>query len=378
MNKSVLFVTTISRTVEAFLIPHILYFLEKGYKVGVASNTQDNKLEELAELGVSIHHVPFSREITDKRNAGSYRIINKIIQQYHILHLHTPISSFVTRMAASKEHSIIYTAHGFHFNENGTWVTNFLFSAAEKLAGFKTNKLIVTNQDDLTAAHKVISKHKIQFVGGVGVDTSVYNIDNYSDSEKKNLKDELNLDPNKRVITHIAEFNQNKRQIDVVEACEILKQKTDNFIILLVGEGDDFRDIQKQIYDRKLDEYIKCLGFRGDIPRILSITDIGLLVSIREGLSRSVMEMMAMNIPVIATNIRGNRDLITNEENGYLVPIKNPSLLALRCCQLINNRTLCKQYGEAGKSKIEHQHSINHVLEQMEMVYRELGLLGNS
>ncbi|PLR68569.1 MULTISPECIES: glycosyltransferase family 4 protein [Bacillaceae] len=378
MKNSVLFATTISRTVEAFLIPHILYFLEKGYKVGVASNTQENKLENLEKLGVTIHHVPFSRAVTDKGNVVSYKIIKNIIKHYHILHLHTPISSFVTRMAASKQHTIIYTAHGFHFNENGTRITNFLFFAAEKIAGFKTNKLIVTNKDDLAAANKVISKQKVQYVGGVGVDTSVYNIDIYSEKDKEDLKHDLKLDLNKKIITHIAEFNQNKRQIDVLDACEIIKQKTENFIILLVGEGEDFKDIQKKIYDRKLDAYIKCLGFRDDIPRILSITDIGLLVSIREGLSRSIMEMMAMNIPVIGTNIRGNRDLITHEENGYLVPIKNPHLLAEKCLQLLNSENLCKQYGESGKRKIEHQHSIHHVLEQMELVYMELELLRNS
>lgn len=372
MNNRVLFVTTISRTVEAFLIPHILYFLEKGYKVGVASNTQDNKLENLEKIGVTIHHVPFSRAVTDKGNVVSYKIIKNIIKHYHILHLHTPISSFVTRMAASKQHTILYTAHGFHFNENGSRITNFLFLAAEKIAGFKTNKLIVTNKDDLTAANKVISKQKIQYVGGVGVDTRVYNSDIYSDSEKENLKRDLKLDSNKKVITHIAEFNHNKRQIDVLDACEIIKQKTDHFIILLVGEGEDFKDIQKKIYARKLDAYIKCLGFRDDIPRILSITDIGLLVSIREGLSRSIMEMMAMNIPVIGTNIRGNRDLITHEENGYLVPIKSPYQLAEKCYQLLKNENIRKRFGEAGKSKIEQQHSIYHVLEQMELVYREL------
>ena len=105
MNKKVLFVTTISRTVEAFFIPHIHYFLKKDLKSGLHLILKIT-LENLEDLGVTIHHVPFSRKLIDKTNVVSYRIIKNIIKHYHILHLHTPISSFVTRIASSKKHTL--------------------------------------------------------------------------------------------------------------------------------------------------------------------------------------------------------------------------------------------------------------------------------
>ena len=375
MKKKVLFVTTISNTIESFFIPHIHYFLSKGFEVGVATNIEDNNLESLAKLGVAIHHVPFSRKLIDKANLSAYKILKGIIKKYHILHLHTPISSFITRIGSSKNHKVIYTAHGFHFNEHGMWLTNFLFFSAERLAGLKTNKLIVINTDDLVAAKNIVSKKKLHHVNGVGLDISIYQTDKFSEEEKQKVKLELGLEPDEKVITHIAEFNDNKRQIDVVNVCELLKeQKTQKFTILLIGTGENMDKIQKHINDRNLERYIKCLGLRRDVPRILSITDIGLLVSLREGLPRSIMEMMAMKIPVIATNIRGNRDLIEHGVNGFLVPIKDVSQITEKCLYLLNNETISMQFGERGREKIENQFSIEKILHQLEVIYKEMDL----
>lgn len=374
MSKKVLFVTTIIRTVEAFLIPHIHYFISKGYEVGIATNTENQRLTNLEKIGVNIHHIPFSRKLINKDNLTSYKMLKSIIKQYPVLHLHTPIASFLTRMASSKEQIVIYSVHGFHFNENGTWLSNYLYKLAEKTMGLKTEKLIVTNKEDLSAAKSIVSEKKIHYVHGVGLDINLYDDNHFSVKAKQQIKTELGLDLNSKIITHIAEFNENKRQIDLVNACELLKEKMENFTFLLVGNGENFDRIKRIIHDRNLDKYIKCLGFRTDISTILSITDIGLLVSIREGLPRSVMEMMAMEKPVIGTDIRGNRDLIVNGENGYLIPIKDPVQIAEKCYLLLNNVDLMKQFGEKGRELIQHQFSIANVLQEMELIYQELQL----
>ena len=191
----------------------------------------------------------------------------------------------------------------------------FYFSQRKNSAGLKTDKLIVIDDDDLVAARDIVPKKKLHHVNGVGLDIRTYQAGNFQNRKKQEIKLELGLEPSEKVITHIAEFTDNKRQIDVVNACELLKeQTTQKFTILLIGTGENRDKIQKDIKDRNLEGYIKCLGLRRDIPRILSITDIGLLVSIREGLPRSIMEMMATKVPVIATNIRGNRIFLLKME----------------------------------------------------------------
>lgn len=371
-HKSILFVTTISRTVEAFLFPHIDYFVKKGFRVGVASNMDVHHLHSLEKIGVTLHHVPFSRSVLNKGNLASYKIIQSVLPQYQLLHVHTPIASFITRMASSKHHDVIYMAHGFHFNENSSCLTNLIYRLCEAIAGFKTTKLVVTNTEDLAAAQKIITKKKIHYVHGVGLNVNEYDKQHFSAEDLLRMKASLGIEMNRKVITHVAEFNENKRQIDIVNACVLLKQRMDNFTIVLIGQGDHFDRIQQQIRDRQLDKYMMCLGFRKDVPDILSMTDIGLLISIREGLPRSIMEMMAMKIPVIATDIRGNRDLVFNGETGYLVPIKDPEQIADKCFYLLNDDNKIKTFGENARKVVEDQFSIEKVLHEMELIYKEL------
>ena len=371
MQKSILFVTTISRTVQAFLLPHIRYFLDRGYRVGVAANTDAESLQQLTEMGVAVHHVPFSRKVLCRENWAAFKRIKKVSNGYAILHLHTPIAAFLTRMAASKQHRILYMVHGFHFHKGGRAPVNWAYMLAEKLAGLRKQTIVVTNQDDLIAARKLLSNNPIHYVHGVGVDIERFKKRVQSKEEKKKRKAGLGIDEDVHIITHIAEFNDNKRQLDVVHACALMKKERTDFVVLLVGSGESETMIRRAVHEQGLGHHIKCLGFRTDIPDILAITDIGLLVSIREGLPRSIMEMMAHRIPVVATDVRGSRDLVENGETGCLVPVKTPAAIAEKCLLLLENKQLASQMGKKGYEKIEAHFSLPSVLREMEYIYGE-------
>ncbi|PPA70135.1 glycosyltransferase family 4 protein [Jeotgalibacillus proteolyticus] len=372
MKRRILFVTTISRTAEAFLLPHIRYFLDRGFAVGVAANMDDGSIDQLKALGVCLHHVPFSRSLFHPGNIKAFFKIRSVSKNYSILHLHTPIASFLTRMAALKQHITIYTAHGFHFNEQEGFIKNAIFKLVEKIASYKTSKLVVTNTDDLKAAKELFKNTSISHVHGVGVDTDIFFPKKTTPGEKAFLKQQLGILPDKKVITHIAELNENKRQIDVIEACEKLKKSRSDFVFLLIGKGDKKEELEKEIKERGLENEVKCLGFVRDIPSILSITDIGLLVSLREGLPRSLMEMMAMEVPVIATDIRGIRDLVVNGHNGFLIPVKSPSRLSEYCSILLKFPAIAKRFGKQGRKKVNQHYALPIILQEMEAVYNEL------
>jgi len=237
MNKKILFVTTIIRTVEAFLMPHIQYFIDKGFEVGVATNTDGGSVEDFKEMGVAIHHVSFSRSMLDWKNIKAYTEIRSVCKEYDMIHVHTPIASFLTRMASSKKQYTIYTAHGFHYNEQESTVKNLFYKTMEKIGGMKTSQLIVTNKDDWNVAQKWFPSLRIAHVHGVGVDTQRFDRHQFTSEQRANLKAQLGISLETKVITHLAEFNDNKRQLDVVEACEQLKEWDQNWMVLLVGKG---------------------------------------------------------------------------------------------------------------------------------------------
>lgn len=373
--KKALVVTTVSSTIKAFLIPQISLLRSKGYKVEIATHVMGDLSEFQKHIqDTVVHNVPFNRNAKSLENVYAYKMIKKIIRntEYDLIHVHTPIAAFLTRLASTNRNTVVYTAHGFHFNENGSSISNFIYKTMEKIAATKTDKLVVINKDDYEIGKSIIDPSKLQYIKGVGVDMNEYNEDIIDDKEKIAFKRELGINRDTKVITHIAEINSNKRQIDTVLAAEKLREMYgDNFVVLLAGRGPLHESIKEKIQELGLEKHVKCLGFRNDINKILSITDIGMLISLREGLPKSVMEMMAMKIPVLLTNIRGNRDLVKHNENGILVDIKSPNQIAEGWHKILTDSILANQFKEKSYNKISNEYSLEKVLYDLGRLYDE-------
>ena len=374
-----LIVTTLQRQVQLFLIPHIRMLQEMGYHVTIATSLTDK--HQLTKLlpDITLLHLPFSRKVYSLSNLKAFQMLRKLFKKesFSLVHVHSPIASFFTRVAVPKTTKVVYTAHGFHFNENGSKISNRIFYLAERLAAKKTDGLIVINQDDYEKAKGLLPEDKIHYIHGIGVDATYFNPENYSVKEKERLRDSLTIPDNKIVITHVAEFNGNKRQIDIIHAAEKLKKINPNFFILLVGDGVLLEEIQSEIMNRNLIDHVRCLGFRTDIKDLLSITDIGLLVSLREGLPKSVMEMMAMQIPVVVTDIRGNRELVKEGKTGFVIPVRNPDELMNALNKLIQNNLLRNIMGENGRRDILEKYELSIILKETRNVYEAIGLKVN-
>ncbi|TFB18907.1 glycosyltransferase family 1 protein [Filobacillus milosensis] len=369
-----LIVSNTDRMVLMFFVPHIKLLTKLGYEVSLAVPKTDTYIHQLKEQlpDIPIHHIPFTRNLNPVKNMKAYKSLRNLIkkQDFDLIHVHTPIASFLTRMITPKGQALIYTAHGFHFHENGSKINNRIYYLAEKFAAKKTSQLIVINEDDRTQATSIFPDEKINHIKGVGVDASYFNPEHFSEDDKTKIKQSMGIPEQYQVITHVAEFTDNKRQKDIILAAEKMKSLTKEFVILLVGEGPGRDEIKAEISKRNLDEHVRCTGFLHNIHEVLSITDIGLLVSLREGLPKSLMEMMSMEIPVVATDIRGNRDLVTDCEQGYLIPLESPDDIELSCLQLMQDENLRKYLGKQGREKILKEYDLNLILGELQNIYQ--------
>src|SRR5690606_37851829 len=131
---------------------------------------------------VKFQHIPFTRSVKSVTNIKVYRKLKQLFirEQYDFIHVHTPIAAFLTRLAAPKEQAIIYTAHGFHFHNKGSRLTNLMYYMAEKMVASKTSRVIVMNEEDRKKAEKLFQTEKIHLIHGVGVDAQFYNPKEYS------------------------------------------------------------------------------------------------------------------------------------------------------------------------------------------------------
>lgn len=324
-GKKVLYVTTVSRTVNAFLVPHIEMLLEEGYKVDIASCIDKEIDNRLIRRGVKIFDIPFSRNPLNPANIKAFKELIKIQKEenYDIVHVHTPVASIYGRLLKLKFKNLktIYTAHGYHFFKGGSKLGWFIYYPIEKLMAKLTDVIININSEDYKITKKRLKPKKSYFVKGVGIDLTTYK--SLSEVEKLRKREELGLSQEDYIVIMIAELNENKNQIQLIKAMELLKDDYPNIKAICIGEGNRIEELKDEVEKRGLKGRVKFLGFRTDVNDLINISDMGVLLSYREGLPRNIMELMANGKKVLATNIRGCRDLVSNNIVGDLVSVND-------------------------------------------------------
>ena len=321
--KKVLYVTTVSRTINAFLIPHINMLLDNGYEVHCACSIDKPVDKELQRRGVKIFEVPFSRNPLGIGNIKAFIKLEELqrINDYDIVHVHTPIAAIYGRLLKLNFPSlrIIYTAHGYHFLKGGSKLGWIIYYPIEKIMAKFTDVTININKEDYEITKEKLKPKKCYLLNGVGLDLDKYK--KLSSKEIQEKRKEFGLNDKDFVVLMIAEINKNKNHIQLINAMDILKDKYPNIKVLCIGDGTLKESLEKQIILRNLQNNIFMLGYRLDVNKLINISDVGMLLSRREGLPRNIMEFMACGRKVIATDIRGCRDLVCNDNVGTLVKV---------------------------------------------------------
>lgn len=321
--KKVLYVTTVSRTINAFLIPHINMLLDNGYEVHCACSIDKPVDKELQRRGVKIFEVPFSRNPLGIGNIKAFIKLEELqrINDYDIVHVHTPIAAIYGRLLKLNFPSlrVIYTEHGYHFLKGGSKLGWILYYPIEKIMAKFTDVTININKEDYEITKEKLKPKKCYLLNGVGLDLDKYK--KLSSKEIQEKRKEFGLKDKDFVVLMVAEINKNKNHIQLINAMDILKDKYPNIKVLCIGDGRLKESLEKQIILRNLQNNIFMLGYRLDVNKLINISDIGMLLSRREGLPRNIMEFMACGRKVIATDIRGCRDLICDETIGTLVNV---------------------------------------------------------
>ena len=351
--KKILYVTTVSRTVNAFLVPHIMMLLDQGYLVDIACCVDQEVNDILLNRGVEVYDLPFTRNPLDLRNLKAFRKLSKIQKEnrYETVHVHTPIAALYGRLLKLKYHTLktVYTVHGFHFHQGGSLSGWLMYYPIEWVMAKFTDQLITINDEDFERGKRLGARATYK-VNGVGVTVSDYQLRDY---EAKFNRYKYDLAKDDFVILMIAEVNKNKNHQQMIQAVELLKQRGKSVKVLCAGEGSLFDEVVAEVEKRGLSDSIHMLGYRTDIKELIGVSDIGILLSYREGLPRNIMELMACGKPVIGTNIRGIRDLVIDGETGFLVPVGDAVTTAECIEKLMSDAELVSVMGVRALEEVE-------------------------
>ncbi|MEY8445137.1 glycosyltransferase family 4 protein [Enterococcus ratti] len=348
-----LYVTTISNTLNAFLIPHIDQLIKTGHEVSVACAVEQPLAPYFYEQNIPVFQVPFSRRPLTKDNLLAYKKIKKVVEDNHIevIHTHTPIASMVTRLACKKMAvKIYYTAHGFHFYKGAPLFNWLTYYPIEKYLSKYTNKMITINHEDYFLALQKFASEKTYLINGVGIPVETYeNIQ----VEEKLKKNELGVcQSNTKILLSVGELNKNKNHEQVIEVLKDFKDQ--NFQYFICGTGPLKQALKQKIKKLGLEEKIKLLGYRKDIIEMMKISDLFIFPSLREGLPVSIMEAMSVGVPVVASNIRGNKDLIFDGVTGKLFDVNQSKELHKIFCTFFSGELPLMKYSHGASDNIQH------------------------
>ncbi len=302
------------------------------------------------------------------------KIVNK--EKPEVLHLNSPkaagFGAVAGRLTGVKK--IIYTVHGFAFNEDRNALSKFLiwlFSWITILLSHKT--IVIAERERKQAIAMPFVKNKIVLIHN--------GIEKINFKEKETARAELlELISNRHevsiqlrdkatatiVIGTLAELHKNK---GLEYAIEALAKLSFPFVFFALGEGEERKNLEQVIKKHSLEDRVFLVGFIKDANQYLKAFDIFTLTSVKEGLPYTILEAGQAGLPIIASRIGGIPDVIENGASGILVTKGRSGEITRAIEHLMENSILQKQFGEKLKEKVETEFSLEQMLEKTLELY---------
>ena len=173
---------------------------------------------------------------------------------------------------------------------------------------------------------------------------------------KENIRDrirgELGVNEDTFVIVNSGRLTKQKAQWVLIEAAEELKKSHENFVFIIVGEGELKGELAEKIKASQLGKHVKMLGFYAEMEHLLAAADCFVLPSIDEGMPMSLLEAVSSELPVICTHVGDIDKLITDNNSGLVVPLNAPKELSEKALELIENKALSVSLAKCAKEKM--------------------------
>ena len=207
-----------------------------------------------------------------------------------------------------------------------------------------------------------------------GIDFSSFDEDSRALKYKDYLHREFSFAVDDYLVGIVAHLADHKGHQYLIQATKILKQKSPKIKTIIVGEGPLSMGLNRQAKELDVEDIVFFLGFRKDIPKILTSLDLFVLSSYLEGMGSSILDAMACRLPVVATNVGGIPEVVIHGETGLLVPPRDPSALARAILKLYSNKTLASRLGQKGYELVHRKFSAEAMADKVVRLYERVGL----
>lgn len=350
----------------------LAFSLRDEYEIAVGFGEQggDGELaRQLKAIYVKCFEInSLKRDISPIKDFKAIFEIRKIIKGWKpdIIHLNSSKISIIGSMATIfLKCKVIYTAHGWVFNEPMNGLKRSLYEKLERWTAKIKDAIICVSENDVRTAidAKIASPGKLHMIHNGITDSPLL--------DAASAKAKLGFGPEEFVIGSIGNLYATKGFEHFIEAMKILVDSGFNFKAIIIGEGQERAKLEDLISQYNLRQRVFLLGRIDQARQLLPAFDIYVCSSVKEGLSYTIIEAMLAQRPIIATSVGGNPEMIIEGETGLLAGPANAMSLAGRIHELLDDPARTASLGQAARQKALAEFSLDKMVEQTKEVYSE-------
>jgi len=331
--------------------------------------------KELTKNNIPFYPLKYlQRSLSPEYDFLALKEIKKLYQffQPQIVHLNSSKAGVLGALAAGKKHSflVVYTAHGFVFHEPTlSWLRRKFYFWAENFSASYKDKIITLTKEDYALAQKMVGPEKAALIPN-GLD-----LNECSFLERAEARQALGLEEKGIVVGDIANYYPTKGLSRFVNAAKIITQKFAKAKFVLIGQGQQEKELTEQIKKLELTNNF-LLGPLEQAHRYLKAFDVFLFPSLKEGFPFAILEAMAAETPIVATAVGGLKDMIIDGKDGFLVPSwqgkkeqETEQQLAKKVIYLLEHPEIKKIFTANARQKLEKEFTLEKMVAKTKQVY---------
>lgn len=376
--------TTADISLELLLGPQLEAFAAAGYEV-IGMSAPGPFVEQVEARGVrhiAVHNA--TRSMAPHKDLLAIAELHRRFRELRpdIVHTHNPKPGLYGRLAAraARVPVVVNTVHGLYALPDDDWKKRAVVYGLERLAATCSDAELVQNPEDVVTLRDRVHEPASKLVLlGNGVDLRRFSPDP-DGRRRRRLRAELSLDEGAVVVGAVGRLVAEKGYPELFSAWARVRAAHPDAVLVVIGPDDPDKPdaLDRTVIDAASRNGVRFLGMRHDVEDLYHGMDLYVLASHREGFPRSAMEAAAAGLPIVATDIRGCRQVVTDGHNGRLVPVHDDAALAAALDEVVSDAGARARMGaasaERARREFDQQRCIDVTLATYDRLLRARGL----
>ena len=355
-RRRVVHITTTDMSLDWLLGPQLRAFSAAGYEV-VGMSAPGPHVANLAKLGVRHVAVPaFTRSTNPLQDVRAFWQVYRKLRELRpdIVHTHNPKPGIIGRIAGrlARVPMVVNTQHGLYAQPTDRRLRRWPVYAAERLAAMFSDVELVQNIEDVHTLIEVlhVPARKVHVLGN-GIDLERFDPAAVDSGVRQRLRSQWGIGDHDVACGVVGRLVREKGIVELLDAAHQLRESGSPARFVIVGPTDNDKAdaVEQSLLERAAADGVVFTGQRTDMPQCYAAMDVFVTASWREGFPRAAMEAAAMGLPTVATDIRGNRQVIEHGVTGVLVPVRDSGALAAAIAGLADDSALRAEQSAAAR-----------------------------